>query len=104
MIPMNIVNSILGFLGRSVRNVLVGLGSLIVLLVVVAIFMPDTEGDENNQNVTEQRDSDNSSQMSRIVETEDGNTVVTGYDDAQDNDDAALDVQYDEQSTVVLGE
>lgn len=95
--------TLLGMVGSSIRYLLVGIGSLVLLLVVVALLTPDSEGSGN----AEQRDSVN--QRGNIVTRflnggKDNTKTSSGYDNVLNNPDADMDVRIDEQSTVVLGE
>ena len=105
---MTIIDRLFSFLGSTVKMLLIVFGSLVALLIIVAVLMPgDGKGDK------EQADSLNTEyRQARDIASDvmDQNDVMTGEDfttvDAasRSNKDAALDVPFDEQSTVVFGE
>lgn len=104
---MSIIDRLFRFLGSTIKMVLITIGSLIALLIIVAVLMPgDGKGDK------EQADSLKTEYREVPVASDvmDQNDVMTGEDfttvDAasRSNKDAALDVPFDEQSTVVFGE
>lgn len=104
---MSIIDRLFRFLGSTIKMVLIAIGSLIALLIIVAVLMPgDGKGDK------EQADSLKTEYREVPVASDvmDQNDVMTGEDfttvDAasRSNKDAALDVPFDEQSTVVFGE
>ncbi len=108
---MTIIDRLFSFLGSTIKTVLIVFGSLIALLLIIAVLMPDK--DSNGEADKEQSDSLKTEY--RKVENissdvMDQNDVMTGEDfttvDAasRSNKDAALDVPFDEQSTVVFGE
>lgn len=104
---MSIIDRLFRFLGSTIKMVLIAIGSLIALLIIVDVLMPgDGKGDK------EQADSLKTEYREVPVASDvmDQNDVMTGEDfttvDAasRSNKDAALDVPFDEQSTVVFGE
>lgn len=108
---MTIIDRLFSFLGSTIKVVVIVIGSLIALLIIVAVLMPDK--DSNGDAGKEQADSLNTEyRQARDIASDvmDQNDVMTGEDfttvDAasRSNKDAALDVPFDEQSTVVFGE
>ena len=108
---MTVIDRLFGFLGSTVKTVLIVFGSLIALLIIVAALMPDSDG--NGDAGKEQTDSLKTEfrQVPSVAsDVMDQNDVMTGEDfttvDAasRSNKDAVLDVPFDEQSTVVFGE
>ena len=106
---MTVIDRLFSFLGSTVKMLLIVFGSLVALLIIVAVLMPGTDGNAG----TEQADSLNTEyRQARDIASDvmDQNDVMTGEDfttvDAasRSNKDAALDVPFDEQSTVVFGE
>lgn len=106
---MTVIDRLFSFLGSTVKMLLIVFGSLVALLIIVAVLMPGTDGNAGK----EQADSLNTEyRQARDIASDvmDQNDVMTGEDfttvDAasRSNKDAALDVPFDEQSTVVFGE
>lgn len=106
---MTIIDRLFSFLGSTIKVVVIVFGSLVALLIIVAVLMPGTDGNAGK----EQADSLNTEyRQARDIASDvmDQNDVMTGEDfttvDAasRSNKDAALDVPFDEQSTVVFGE
>lgn len=106
---MTVIDRLFSFLGSTVKMLLIVFGSLVALLIIVAVLMPGTDGKGDK----EQADSLNTEyRQARDIASDvmDQNDVMTGEDfttvDAasRSNKDAALDVPFDEQSTVVFGE
>lgn len=104
---MSLTDRLFSFLGSTIKIVIITIGSLVALLIIVAVLMPgDGNGskEESDSVKTEYREEPISSDVM------DQNDVMTGEDfttvDAatRGNKDAALDVPFDEQSTVVFGE
>ena len=106
---MTVIDRLFSFLGSTVKMLLIVFGSLVALLIIVAVLMPGTDGNAGKEQAdslkTEYR------QVQNIAsDVMDQNDVMTGEDfttvDAasRSNKDAALDVPFDEQSTVVFGE
>ena len=102
---MSIIDKLFSFLGSTVKMLLIVFGSLVALLIIVAVLMPgDGKGDK------EQADSLKTEYRQIASDVMDQNDVMTGEDfttiDAasRSNKDAVLDVPFDEQSTVVFGE
>lgn len=105
---MTIIDRLFSFLGSTIKVVVIVIGSLIALLIIVAVLMPDK--DSNGDAGKEQADSLKTEYRQIASDVMDQNDVMTGEDfttvDAasRSNKDAALDVPFDEQSTVVFGE
>ena len=102
------IDRLFNFLGSTIKILLIVIGALVALLIVVAVLTPGEEktGEKQADSLaTEYR------QIQDIAsDVRDENDIVTGEDfttvDAasRSNSDAALDVPFDEQSTVVFGE
>ena len=106
------IDRLFSFLGSTIKILLIVIGALVALLIIVAVLWnPGT--DDNGKTGEEQTDSlaTEYRQIQEIAsDVMDENDVMTGEDfttiDAasRSNSDAALDVPFDEQSTVVFGE
>lgn len=103
------IDKLFNFLGSTIKILLIVVGALVALLIVVAVLW--TPGEEK----TGEKQTDSLATEYRQIQdiasdVRDENDIVTGEDfttvDAasRSNSDAALDVPFDEQSTVVFGE
>jgi hypothetical protein len=107
---MTIIDRLLSFLGSTVKTLLIVFGSLVALLIVVAVLMPDSGGKGDGKEQSDSLKTELRQVQSIASDVMDQNDVMSGEDfttvDAasRSNKDAVLDVAFDEQSTVVFGE
>ena len=105
------IDRLFNFLGSTIKILLIVIGALVALLIVVAVWIPGTDGSDNTaEGQTDSLGTEYRQIQDLASDVKDENSIVSGEDfttvDAasRSNSDAALDVPFDEQSTVVFGE